>query len=126
MRLTRIVVPLALVLGWLVIAGVGGPYFGRLAEVIEQSGAGFLPASAESTRVGEIRAASAEETNPPAIVLYHGPDGISPAERAAIDAQFAELRTLAGVTQASPLLPSDDEAAAGEPFALQAFVVLQG
>lgn len=126
MRLTRILIPLVLVLGWLAIAGVGGPYFGRLADVIEQSGTGFLPASAESTRVGEIRAASVEEANPPAIMLYHGPDGISAAERAEIDAQFAELRTLPGVTQASPLLPSEAEAAPGEPFALQAFVVLQG
>lgn len=126
MRPTRFVLPLVIILGWLAVSGVGGPYFGRLAEVVEQSGTGFLPASAESTRVAEIRAASASESNPPAILLYHGADGISAEERAAIDAQFAELRGLEGVAQASPLLPSSDANAAGDPFALQAFVVLDG
>lgn len=126
MRRTRIVLPLALVLGWLAVTGIGGPYFGRLAEVIEQSGTGFLPASAESTRVGEIRAASVADANPPAILLYHGSDGISAEERDDIDAQFGEVRGLTGVAQASPLLPSSAATDSGEPYALQAFVLLDG
>lgn len=126
MRLTRLLLPLAIILAWLTVSSVGGPYFGRLAEVVEQSGTAFLPASAESTRVSEIRAASATAASPPAILLYHGSDGIAAEERNAIDAQFAELRALAGVAQASPLLPSSATNASGEPFAFQAFVVMDG
>lgn len=124
MRLTRIVLPLALIFAWLAVTGLGGPYFGRLAEVVEQSSTGFLPASAESTRVSEIRTASAPEARPPAILVYYSSDGISADERTAIDAQFAELRGLPGVAQVSPLLSSSSSTAAGEPFAFQAFVVL--
>lgn len=126
MRLIRLAIPLAGVLVWLAVSAVGGPYFGRLAEVVEQSGAGFLPASAESTMVSEIRAAANAEANPPAILLYHDPDGISEADRVEIDAQFAELRELSGVAQASPLLPARTVTDEGEPLALQAFVVLSG
>ncbi len=115
-----------LVLVWLAVAGFGGPYFGRLGEVIESSGAGFLPASAESTRVGEIQEASAQAGNPPAIVLYHGPDGIDAPTRADLQARFAEVTASDLVSGASPLLPSEDLNAAGDPLALQAFVVLEG
>lgn len=126
LRLIRLMAPIAAVLVWLAISAVGGPYFGRLAEVVEQSGAGFLPASAESTKVSEIRGAANADANPPAILLYHDPDGIAAATRAEIDAQFAELRALQGVAQASPLLPAREVTEAGEPLALQAFVVLNG
>lgn len=115
-----------LLLAWLTITGVGGPFFGRLAEVVEQSAASFLPASAESTRVGEIQAASAQDANPPAIVLFHAPEGVGPEAKAALDARFAEVRAAEGVGQASPLLPSRDVNDAGEPYALQAFVLLEG
>lgn len=126
MRKVRGAVPLVLVLIWVALTGVGGPYFGRLSEVIEQSRTSFLPASAESTRVSEILAASAQADNPPAILLYHAPGGFDSARRAGVDAQFAQITALSGVGQSSPLLPSRDTSATGDPLALQAFLLVEG
>ena len=47
----RVVVPVALILVWLVLAGIGGPTFGKLSGVSSNDQAAFLPASAESTAV---------------------------------------------------------------------------
>ena len=45
---------LAVLVGWLALAGAGGPMVGRLAEVQENDNANFLPENAESTRVNEL------------------------------------------------------------------------
>ena len=52
-RWLRIVVPVVLILVWLVLAGFGGPTFGKLSGVSSNDQAAFLPASAESTKVQE-------------------------------------------------------------------------
>src|SRR5690606_34491117 len=94
-RTFRGAMPYVLVLVvWLAVTAVGGPFFGRLAEVVEQSAASFLPATAESTRVSEIQAASSQDANPPAIVLFHVPSGAGAATRSALDERFAEIMEL--------------------------------
>jgi RND superfamily putative drug exporter len=123
--LSKIVAALVLV-AWLVVAGLGGPYFGRLSEVTTQSATSFLPATAESTRVTELQQAFAQDSNPPAILVYHSPDGLSPETQAKLRDQLAAIAKLEGVQQTSPLIPSADRNAAGEPYALQAFVLLGG
>ena len=47
----RFGVALAIIVAWLAVAGIGGPYFGRIDEVSSNDLATFLPANADSTRV---------------------------------------------------------------------------
>ncbi len=59
-KLLRWLVPAVLVLVWLGVSGMGGPYFGKLEEVQSQAATDFLPRTAESTRVSEIQTALAD------------------------------------------------------------------
>ena len=43
-----------LLVAWVGVAGVGGPYFGKISEVATNDRSSFLPESAESTRAQEI------------------------------------------------------------------------
>ena len=49
----RALIPALLVLVWVAVAGIGGPYFGKISEVSTNSATDFLPQSAESTQVTE-------------------------------------------------------------------------
>ena len=50
-RRLRWLLPALLVVGWLALSSVAGPYSGRLSEVQSNSQSDFLPGSAESQRV---------------------------------------------------------------------------
>ena len=49
----RILIPSVLIVLWFVIGAVGGPFFGKISEVADNGFAGFLPKSAESTKVNK-------------------------------------------------------------------------
>ena len=57
-------------LAWLVVGGVGGPFTGRLAEVQENDSSAFLPESSESTRVADIAAEFQGGSSLPAVVVW--------------------------------------------------------
>ena len=89
------VVAAVLVLGWLVLAGVGGPFAGKLTDVQKNDSAAFLPASAEATKAqDQINQFSSRQTTP-AIVVYSRPGTtvtVADAQKAARDAAaFATL-----------------------------------
>lgn len=115
-----------LVLVWLAVAAIGGPYFGRLSEVTKQSATSFLPASAESTLVTELQTEFAEDANPPAILVYQDPGGLDEETLATLRELLADMTTLDDVGQASPLIPSAERSATGAPYAVQAFLLLKG
>ena len=50
-RWIRPVVGVLLVVVWLAVVGIGGPYFGRISEVATNEQSSYLPSSAESTKV---------------------------------------------------------------------------
>ena len=52
----RWLLPALLLIAWLVAAGGGGPFAGKLSEVASNDASTFLPASAESTRADELYA----------------------------------------------------------------------
>jgi RND superfamily putative drug exporter len=78
----RILLPTVLVVVWFVIAGLGGPTFGKISEVSTNDQAGFLPASAQSTEVNEWQSKFNDSENIPAIVLFNKQSGeITDAEK---------------------------------------------
>jgi RND superfamily putative drug exporter len=77
-RRPRWLLPALLILRWLGIGGVGGPYQRRLAEVQENDSTPFLPADAEATRVAAERAAFADDAAIPAVVVFERAGGSPP------------------------------------------------
>jgi len=79
------------VLAWLVIAGFGGPYAGRLSEVQSNDNASFLPTNAESTQVLRLQRLFTGQETDPALVVYLRRTGVTPAD---LKAAAAEARLL--------------------------------
>ncbi|MCX5401900.1 MMPL family transporter [Streptomyces sp. NBC_00102] len=109
-RTLRWLVPAVLVLVWLGIGGVFGPYAGKLGEVSTNDQAAFLPRSAESTEVSEEQKAFQKSGTVPAIVVWTGEDGALPGGAAdAATRALASLRGTPGVEGTpTPALPSKD------------------
>ena len=116
----------AVVGAWLVASGIGGPYFGRLAEVQSQSNADFLPASAESTRALELQTAFSDDGAPPAIMVFTSTEPLGEADLAALRALVAGVADLDGVASLSPLIPTSVDGRGAPPRALQAFAAIDG
>jgi RND superfamily putative drug exporter len=120
-RLRRWIVPALLVIGWLVIASIAGPYAGRLSEVQQNDSATFLPAEAESTQVSELQKGFNPSNSIPTIVVYEW-DG--PFDQAALAAVAADVQTIAairGIEDVVGPIPSED----GEAITVIANVVIQ-
>ncbi|MFR9674469.1 MMPL family transporter [Streptomyces sp. TR06-5] len=109
-RALRWLVPVLLLVAWLGLGGVVGPYAGKLGEVATNDRTAFLPQSAESTRALEAQQDFQPNRTVPAIVVWTADDGtVTPGQRTAAT---RALRSLAGdpaVSGAvSPALPSRD------------------
>src|SRR6478736_3361552 len=104
----RWLVPTALVVAWLAIAGIGGPTFGRLSEVSSNDQASFLPAGAEATAAQEWQAKFRDSKEIPAVIVIESDAAFTPAqlgETAALKGKLAALQ--AGSTVIGPI-PSKD------------------
>ena len=93
----RVVVPVALILVWLVLAGIGGPTFGKLSGVSSNDQAAFLPASAESTAVQDWQKRFTDSQAVPAIVVVQSGSAIPRSELASYAALAAKLGAVEGV-----------------------------
>ncbi|MFI6655041.1 MMPL family transporter [Streptomyces sp. NPDC050523] len=109
-RRGRILVPLLLLVVWLGLGGVLGPFAGRLGEVATNDQAAFLPRSAESTQVIAAQRSFKQDETLPAVVVWTADGGGSIRDR-----QAAAGRALASVTDVpgvvgdvSPALVSKD------------------
>jgi RND superfamily putative drug exporter len=96
-RVRRWLVPALLVLGWLVVGSVAGPFAGRLAEVQENDAATFLPAEAESTRVQELQAGFAESDSIPAVVVYEFAEPFEQATLGAVASDVERIKAIPGI-----------------------------
>ncbi|MDH6462296.1 RND superfamily putative drug exporter [Micromonospora sp. A200] len=97
------------VLGWLVVGGIAGPYSGKLGEVATNDNASFLPADAEATRAQNLAGGFVERESTPALVVYERGSGITDADRqraAADTARFAQVSGVLGPLP--PPIPSQD------------------
>ncbi|MEU9829302.1 MMPL family transporter [Micromonospora chersina] len=102
-RWTATVVAVVVVLGWLVVGGLAGPYSGKLGDVATNDNASFLPADAEATRAQDLAAGFVDRETIPALVVYERTSGITPADQQRVQADAARFAELPGVV--GPLPP---------------------
>lgn len=112
-RIRRWLLPALLLLAWLVVAGAGGPFAGKLGDVQTNDNASFLPANAESTRVTELARAFSEATLVPAVIVAERTEGLTPADIGYLASVTGSLTDMPGVGgTVSPPIPSADGRAA--------------
>ena len=98
-----------LLVAWVGISGVGGPYFGKISEVATNDRSSFLPESAESTRAQDQIEKFSDLDFVPAIVVLENSDGVTDDDRSRLDELTKTLEDddlLAA--DPSPAIPSDD------------------
>jgi RND superfamily putative drug exporter len=112
-RLLRGVIPAVLIVGWLALAGFGGPTFGKISDVSTNDQASFLPASAESTQVAALVPEFAGSDDIPAIVIAARDGGLTDADLDYLESFAEAAADVEGVgDEVSPVIPSDDGDAA--------------
>src|SRR6478736_5948256 len=112
-RWLRIVVPAVLVLVWLVVGSIGGPYFGKVDEVSSNDRSSFLPESADATQVNERLPDFLGDDTIPAVVVVTGEGDLTEEELAEAQTLADEIAALDGVNEGvSPPIVSDDGEAA--------------
>ncbi|MFD0205384.1 MULTISPECIES: MMPL family transporter [Saccharothrix] len=128
-RRGRWLVPALLLVAWVVIGAVGTDDQARLGDVLENSSEAFLPASAEATRVAEMKKAFETEAISPALLTFNRDGGLTDADQAYLQTKQAEiaevehpdLDPLGGLAERTlPVITSDDGEAAQIIVALDA------
>ncbi|MBF4606350.1 MMPL family transporter [Curtobacterium sp. VKM Ac-1393] len=107
-RFLRIVLPALVIVVWLAIAAVGGPYFGKISEVSTNDQTSFLPASADATKVQERASEFRQESGAPAIVVLERDGGMSSSDLSAAKDLTTRLGDRDDVESVSPVIPSED------------------
>ncbi|MGM7699644.1 MMPL family transporter [Microbacterium sp. A84] len=107
--LARVLIPAALILVWLIGAGLGGPLFGKVGEVSSNDQTSYLPSSADATQVQALLGEFNDSDAIPAIAVFVGDGELSDAQLAAIDDAIAGAPDVEGVAnEVSPGIPSED------------------
>ncbi|WP_293952306.1 MMPL family transporter, partial [uncultured Corynebacterium sp.] len=113
----RIFLPAVLILVWLIGAGVGGPYFGKVGEVSSNDQTSYLPESADATVVQQLIGEFNDSEAIPAVVVMTSEEPLSEQQIGELNAVVEGLKDLEGVAEGvSPAIPSEDG------LAVQAFV----
>ncbi|MEG8034208.1 efflux RND transporter permease subunit [Sphingomonas sp. LR61] len=107
-RFLRIVLPALVIVVWLAIASVGGPYFGKISEVSTNDQTSFLPASADATKVQERSSEFRQESGAPAIIVLERDGGMSSSDLSAAKDLATQLGDRDDVEAVSPVIPSED------------------
>lgn len=108
-RLMRIFLPALLILVWLVGAGVGGPYFGKVSEVSSNSQTTYLPESADATQVQKQLGDFTDSESIPAIVVMVSDEPLTQQDITQLNEVVAGLSELDIVSdEVSPAIPSED------------------
>lgn len=110
----RILIPSVLIVVWFALAGIGGPYFGKISQVASNDQATFLPESAESTKVNEQIGKFQDSNSIPAIIIFtQGDSALSASQLSDIASSSQSLKDIKGVEgDISPPIPSEDGKAA--------------
>lgn len=112
-RWIRTLLPALLVLAWLAVAGIGGPYFGKISEVSTNSSTDFLPETAESTQVVQEQNKFYDGDSIPAITVFEADDELTEEQKNYLETLpelFAQSEFVEG--QTSPVIYSESGRAA--------------
>jgi putative drug exporter of the RND superfamily len=107
-RALRIALPAIVIVVWLAIASVGGPFFGKIGDVSTTDQTSFLPASADATAVQAAIGDFSASTGAPGIVVLERSGGITAADRTWATELTDWLGNRDGVDGVSPTIPSTD------------------
>jgi RND superfamily putative drug exporter len=107
-RFLRIVLPALVIVVWLGIASVGGPFFGKISEVSTNDQTSFLPASADATKVQDRSSEFRDESGAPAIIVLERDGGLTATDLADAKALATTLSDRADVEAVGPVIPSED------------------
>ncbi|MFJ2544565.1 MMPL family transporter [Microbacterium sp. NPDC087589] len=117
----RVLIPVALILVWLVGAGLGGPLFGKVDEVSSNDQTSYLPESADATQVQKLLGEFNDSDAIPAIAVFVSDDELSESDLQTISDAVADAPSVEGVSEdVSPALTSEDGKA------VQAFIPIEG
>ncbi|AGG65520.1 MMPL family transporter [Corynebacterium callunae] len=109
----RKLLPLVLILVWLLGAGIGGPYFGKISEVSTNDQTLYLPESADASKVQQQVGAFRDSEDIPAVVVFAAQEALNGEQLAQLKQAVAQLESIPGVAAGmSPLIPSEDTKAA--------------
>lgn len=110
----RIVIPSLLLLIWLGLGVIGGPYFGRIGEVSSNDQSTFLPSGAESTIVKDQVEKFQDSSVLPAIIIFSG-DGGEQLDDSQLEQVNSALKAIGqdsdSIDLVSPAILSEDQQA---------------
>jgi RND superfamily putative drug exporter len=109
----RIALPSVVIVVWLALAGIGGPYFGKIGDVSSTDLTTFLPSSAESTKVNDELTKFRDDKTIPLIIVFNR-DGAALTESDVasakdVNTKLAQVDGVAG--KISPPITSEDNKA---------------
>jgi RND superfamily putative drug exporter len=108
----RALIPAVLILAWVAVGGVGGPYFGKISQVSSNDQTSYLPASADSTQVQKLQTKFADKKVLPAIVVFVRDAGLTPSDTSFIADRITALKSTSGVSSGvSPAIAAADKKA---------------
>jgi len=110
----RVIVPSIVIVVWLALAGIGGPYFGKISDVSSTDLATFLPKSAESTKVNDALEKFRDQKTIPILVVYsHDDKKLTSDESSAVKQVNKKLADVEGVegSLSPPIISEDGKAA---------------
>ncbi len=109
----RVLIPSLLITIWILVAGIGGPYFGKIGDVASNDQSTFLPASAESTAVSkELEKFQNSSTIPAIVVFSSNTTELTAPQISDIQTAIAPLSKISGADTVSPVILADDKKAA--------------
>src|ERR1700709_148697 len=111
-RWLRAVIPAILILVWLSIGGIGGPYFGKISQVSSNDATSYLPASSDATKVQNLEVKFASKKIVPAVVLYVRSAGLTAGDKTFIQERITVIKSASGIDSGvSPVITSKDRKA---------------
>jgi RND superfamily putative drug exporter len=106
------VLPAILILVWLAVGGIGGPYFGKINQVSSNDATSYLPASSDATKVQNDEAKFAGSKELPGVVVFVRTAGLTSGDQTFIAGRISALKKLHNVASGiSPAIPSKDNKA---------------
>jgi putative drug exporter of the RND superfamily len=105
----RAALPAILILIWLTVGAVGGPYFGKINQVSSNDATSYLPATSDATKVQNLEVAFADKKVLPAVVVFVRDGGLTAGDRAFVMNRIADIERISGVSSGvSPAIRSTD------------------